>query len=149
MQALGTKIAAKRKDLGMTQSEFADRLSVTRQTVGRWETGAAVPDIDKISDIADILGISCDYLLKDDLAEDGAAAPANGVSRLLQDAVGRKVKLSFFDEEADADLYNAVCVISDFEGNWMKVSAETKKGCVEKLLPVSSVLSLEYAEEDA
>ena len=149
MQALGTKIAAKRKDLGMTQTEFAESLSVTRQTVGRWETGVAVPDIDKISDIADILGVSCDYLLKDDHTEEGGTASANPVSRLLQDAVGRKVKLSFFYGEADIDLYDTVCTIEAFEGSWMKVNAETKKGAVEKLIPVSSILSLAYEEEDA
>ena len=37
MTKLGDKIAKKRKDLGLTQSEFADKLNVTRQTVGRWE----------------------------------------------------------------------------------------------------------------
>ncbi|MCR5134191.1 MAG: helix-turn-helix domain-containing protein [Clostridiales bacterium] len=150
MQALGTKIAAKRKDLGMTQIEFAEKLSVTRQTVSRWEAGTVMPDIDKIGDIAELLGVSCDYLLKDDLQdEQGAAAPKSGISRLLEESLGRPVKLSFFDEEADIDLYNTVCTITDFEGSWMKVSAKTKKGEVEKLIPVSSIQSLEYAEEDA
>ena len=150
MQALGTKIAAKRKDLGMTQIEFAEKLSVTRQTVSRWEAGTVMPDIDKIGDIAELLGVSCDYLLKDDLQdEQGTAAPKGGISRLLEESLGRPVKLSFFDEEADLDLYNTVCTITDFEGSWMKVSAMTKKGEIEKLIPVSSVLSLEYAEEDA
>ena len=150
MQALGTKIAAKRKDLGMTQIEFAEKLSVTRQTVSRWEAGTVMPDIDKIGDIAELLGVSCDYLLKDDLQdEQGAAASNSGISRLLEESLGRPVKLSFFDEEADIDLYNTVCTITDFEGSWMKVSAKTKKGEIEKLIPVSSIVSLEYAEEDA
>ena len=47
MTGLGGKIAGKRKDLGLTQQEFADRLSVTRQTVSRWEAGTVFPDIDK------------------------------------------------------------------------------------------------------
>ena len=150
MQALGIKIAAKRKDLGMTQIEFAEKLSVTRQTVSRWEAGTVMPDIDKIGDIAELLGVSCDYLLKDDLQdEQGAAASNSGISRLLEESLGRPVKLSFFDEEADIDLYNTVCTITDFEGSWMKVSAKTKKGEIEKLIPVSSIVSLEYAEEDA
>lgn len=148
MSELGNKIAQKRKDMGMTQIEFADRLSVTRQTVSRWEAGTVMPDIDKISDIADILDTSCDYLLKDDVQDESMPAK-KGVSRLLLDAQGKRVRLNFFDEEADIDLYNKDCVITAFEGNWMKVQAETKKGMIEKLIPVSSVLSLEIIGEDA
>lgn len=148
MSELGNKIAQKRKDMGMTQIEFADRLSVTRQTVSRWEAGTVMPDIDKISDIADILDTSCDYLLKDDVQDESMPAK-KGVSRLLLNAQGKRVRLNFFDEEADIDLYNKDCVITAFEGNWMKVQAETKKGMIEKLIPVSSVLSLEIIGEDA
>ena len=71
MNKLGTKIAEKRKSLGMTQIEFAEKMHVTRQTVSRWEAGTVLPDVDKIGEIADILGVSCDYLLKDGAAEDG------------------------------------------------------------------------------
>ena len=56
MNELGNKISRKRKDLGMTQTDFAEKLSVTRQTVSRWEGGTVMPDIDKIGDIASILG---------------------------------------------------------------------------------------------
>ena len=146
MNELGNKIAAKRKDRGMTQIEFAERLSVTRQTVSRWEAGSALPDIDKIADIASILGVSCDYLLKDDVQEENGTGA--GVSRLLLNARGRKVLLQFFDEEADPDLFNVACRVVDFEGNWMKVQAETKKGLLEKVIPLSSVLSLEFTGED-
>ena len=148
MNQLGAKIAKARRDTGLTQMEFADRLYVTRQTVSRWESGAASPDIDKITDIAAILGVSCDYLLNDDIAENVASGRAvGGVSRLLQDARGRQVRLTFFDSEADVDLFNTVCTIQDFEGNWIKVTADTKKGHIEKLVPVSSVLSIEFAKE--
>lgn len=148
MNQLGEKIARKRKDLGMTQNEFADRMSVTRQTVSRWEAGTVYPDIDKISDIAELLHVSCDYLLKDDVEEENAAE-ISGISRLLKGAEGKTVRLSFFDDEADPDLYKADCRIIAFEGNWMKVEAETKKGTLEKLIPVSSILSLEIVREDA
>ena len=153
MNELGNKIAAKRKDLGMTQIEFAEKMSVTRQTVSRWESGAAMPDIDKISDIARILHTSCDYLLNTDMTEPGpeAAGPtvqAASVSRLLLSIRGRLVDLSFFDGEADPDLFNVNCRIVDFEGNWVKVQAQTKKGEIEKLIPVSSICSFEIIKED-
>lgn len=148
MTQLGEKIAKKRTALGMTQTEFAEKLNVTRQTVGRWETGTVMPDIDKISDIAEILGVSCDYLLKDSVDEENSTVSTNAVSRLLQSAEGKKVRLNFYDEEADIDLFNTDCTITAFEGNWMKVQAETKKGTIEKLIPLASVLSMEILKEE-
>ncbi|MBR0450854.1 MAG: helix-turn-helix transcriptional regulator [Oscillospiraceae bacterium] len=145
MTELGNKIAQKRKDLGMTQIEFADKLCVTRQTVSRWEAGSVMPDIDKISDIASILGVSCDYLLKDDIKEEESIVNRY-LSKLVENAAGKTVRLNFFDDEADIDLFNTDCRIIDFERNWMKVEADTKKGHIEKLIPVSSILSIEIKE---
>lgn len=145
MDKLGAKIAQKRKSLGMTQIEFADKLSVTRQTVSRWEAGTVMPDIDKIGDIATILNVSCDYLLKDEIEEDTSLST---VSRLLFDTKGKLVRFTFFDEEADIDLYNKDCRILEFEGNWIKVEAQSKKGRIEKLISLSSILSFEIVKED-
>ena len=147
MNELGSKIARKRKELGLTQIEFAERLSVTRQTVSRWEAGSVMPDIDKIPDIASVLGVSCDYLLKDDVKEESATAPA-GVSRLLRSLEGRRVKLLFFEDEGDPEFLNQACTVTGFEGNWMRVERQTKKETLEKLIPVSSVLSVELLQED-
>ena len=145
MNELGNKIAKKRRDVGMTQIEFAEKLNVTRQTVSRWEAGTVLPDIDKISDIAKLLDVSCDYLLRDDIKEETESV-AKGVSRLLKSVEGKTVRLNFFEDEADIDLFNCDCRILAFEGNWMKVLALTKKGEIEKLIPVSSVLSFEVKE---
>lgn len=38
---LGMKLAQKRKELGITQIELAERMHVTRQTVSRWEAGVS------------------------------------------------------------------------------------------------------------
>ena len=147
MNELGNKIAKKRKELGLTQIEFAERLSVTRQTVSRWEAGSVMPDIEKISDIASILGVSCDYLLKDEVKEESGAKPS-GVSRLLQSLEGRRVKLLFFEDEGDPELLNQPCTITGFEGNWMRLERQTKKETQEKLIPVSAVRSVELLQED-
>jgi transcriptional regulator with XRE-family HTH domain len=145
MNGLGNKIARRRKDLGMTQTEFAEDLCVTRQTVSRWEAGSVMPDIDKIADLAKLLQVSCDYLLNDEIKEDETPSiHTDPVSRLLKDALGKKVRFTFFEDEADMDLWNTVCEIVSLEGGWMKVKAQTKKGDIEKLIPVSSVLSIAY-----
>ena len=148
MNELGNKIAKKRKDLGLTQMEFADEMSVTRQTVSRWEAGTVMPDIDKIADIASYLGVSCDYLLKDGITDEQSTGSIRGVGRLLTATEGKLVKLRFFDGEADIDLGLNACRIVKYEGNWMKVAADTKKGHIEKMIPVSSVCSIEICGEE-
>ena len=151
MNHMGEKIAAKRKACGLTQIEFAEKLSVTRQTVSRWEAGTVMPDIDKLSDIASILGVSCDYLLKDDIgidAETSAPAASAIPGKILSGIVGKKVKLNFCDDEIDVDLYDLTVTVDCFEGNWMKVSAQSKKGAtIEKLVPLASILSFEIVKE--
>ena len=147
MNKLGIKIAEKRKRLGMTQIEFAEKMHVTRQTVSRWEAGTVMPDVEKIGEIADILGVNCDYPLKDGASEDSPVR-TKGVGKLLQSIQGKTVKLVFYDEEADIDLFNTPCRVVSFEGNWMQITADTKKGRIEKLIPLSSVLSIEIVKED-
>ncbi len=151
MNSLGFKIGEKRKSLGMTQIEFAEKMHVTRQTVSRWEAGTVMPDIDKIGEIADILGVSCDYLLRDGATEtettETDTVQSKGIGKLLKSMTGKTVRLTFFEDEMDIDLYDTPCRITEFEGNWMRVVADTKKGQVEKLIPVSSVLSMEIVKE--
>ena len=152
MNNLGIKIATVRKNIGMTQIEFADKLSVTRQTISRWESGSVMPDIDKIPDIASILGVSCDYLLIDENENQEQTSEKQSsvsVGKLLKDIKGKKVKLNFSDGEEDIDLYDLIITVVDFEGNWMKASATTKKGQeIEKLIPLSSILSFEIIKEN-
>lgn len=62
----GQKIYELRKNAHITQEQFADKLNVTRQAVSKWESDAAYPETDKIAKIAELFGVSCDYLLKDD-----------------------------------------------------------------------------------
>ena len=149
MNEFGNKVAQKRKDMGMTQMEFADALSVTRQTVSRWESGSVVPDLDKIGDIARILGVTCDYLLRDDIEVEQGTMAGSKVSAMLLATQGKKIKITFCEDEADMDLYDQVCTVVGFEGNWMKVFAQTKKETIEKIIPVSSIFSIEIMKEEA
>lgn len=64
--AISEKILNLRKERGLSQEAFAEMLGVSRQSVSRWESGAAVPDIDKIILLSELFGVSTDYLLKPD-----------------------------------------------------------------------------------
>lgn len=50
-------IATLRKRLGLTQAELAERLDVEQPTVQRWESGSREPNITKMVQIADVLGV--------------------------------------------------------------------------------------------
>lgn len=55
-------LALKRKELGMTQAEIADKLKVSYQAVSKWENGAA-PSVEVLVELARILNVSVDTLL--------------------------------------------------------------------------------------
>ena len=62
---LSEKILALRKSRGMSQEELAEKLDVSRQSVSKWETGQAMPELDKIVAISRLFDITTDYLLKE------------------------------------------------------------------------------------
>lgn len=61
------KILHLRKSKGLDQINVAKQLGVTRQSMYKWESGVCMPELDKIKKMAEIYGVSYDYLLKDDL----------------------------------------------------------------------------------
>lgn len=64
---LADKIINERKKNGWSQEELADMLDVSRQSVSKWEGAQSVPDLQKILKLAEIFGVSTDYLLKDEI----------------------------------------------------------------------------------
>lgn len=69
------KISALRKQKGWSQEELAEKLMVTRQAVSKWESAQSMPDLDKLVQLSEALGVSTDYLLKDEQAQ-SAPVPA-------------------------------------------------------------------------
>ncbi len=59
---LGAKIKELRQSRGMTQEQVAQKLNVTNQTVSKWETGTACPDLSLIVPIARLFGVTTDTL---------------------------------------------------------------------------------------
>ena len=143
---IGKKISSARRELGITQVELAEKMSVTRQTVSRWESGTALPDVEKVSQIASILNVSCDYLLNEEAISSNVDTNEQSISRLLENLIGKKVKLNFYEDEEDFDLLDESCKIESFQGNWVKVTLEGKKK-VCKLIALSSILSIEIENE--
>ncbi|MBM0045616.1 helix-turn-helix domain-containing protein [Anaerococcus sp. mt242] len=64
---LADKIISLRKKEGMTQEDLAIQIGVSRQSVSKWESSMAMPDLDKIIKLSKIFSVSTDFLLDDDL----------------------------------------------------------------------------------
>lgn len=61
---LGERIAQARTGAGLSQSELAERLEVSRQSVSKWETDASVPELDKLTRLCDLFGLTMDQLVR-------------------------------------------------------------------------------------
>ena len=62
-QKIGERIAALRKEHGLTQEELAERLGVTGQAVSKWENGNAAPELPLFTKLVELLDGSADDLL--------------------------------------------------------------------------------------
>lgn len=60
---IGDKIAFYRKRKNITQEKLAENMEVSRQTIFKWESNRATPQIDKLEKLIAILEISYDELL--------------------------------------------------------------------------------------
>ena len=68
---LAEKIMTLRKKRGWSQEELAMQLNISRQSVSKWESGASIPDLDKILKLSEIFDVTTDYLLKETEEESG------------------------------------------------------------------------------
>ena len=57
------KLVTLRKDSGMSQDALAEKLGVSRQAVSKWELGTAMPETKNIVQLAEIFGVTTDYML--------------------------------------------------------------------------------------
>lgn len=96
---IGQRIAALRKQAGLSQEALAAQLNVSRQAIGKWEADASLPGLDNLQELARALGVSCDELLtgeKRPSAADqpeplaGAAPSLEGIQALFAESEQRR-----------------------------------------------------------
>lgn len=75
---LSEKIIYYRKRAGLSQEALADKLNVSRQAVSKWETGEAVPELNKVVLLSKVFQVTTDELLLDETEEEASdPAPAS------------------------------------------------------------------------
>ena len=60
---IGQRIAHQRKELGLSQEALGDQLGVSRQSIYKWESDSALPEIDKLIALSRLFGVSVGWLL--------------------------------------------------------------------------------------
>ncbi len=61
---LGERIMNLRMEQQMSQSDLAEALDVSRQSISKWETDSSVPELDKLVALCEIFGVSMDMLVR-------------------------------------------------------------------------------------
>ncbi len=61
---LGEKIISLRTAEKLSQGDLAEKLNVSRQSVSKWETGASIPELEKLIQMSEIFHISLDEFVK-------------------------------------------------------------------------------------
>lgn len=96
----GEKLQTQRQRADLSQDALAERLAVSRQAVSRWERNETMPETEKVVQLADLFGVTCDYLLRDQPGEESAQRepPRTGKqdSRDVINGVGHWLKTKWY-----------------------------------------------------
>ena len=91
---IGSFLRELRKEQGITQEQFAEKLGVSARTISRWETGSNMPDISLLSDIADYYDVSIPEIIAGERKSDEMNEEVKKVADAMSDYAGEeKAKL--------------------------------------------------------
>lgn len=107
-----------RKEAKMTQEELAEKCDVTRQAVAKWESGESIPDVYKISQIAEIFNISLEKLVWGE-DKDGSAK-----------AIAKDIYMQFVENFEELKHVMKHCSYSTSTGAAIKLRTTIKKARV-------------------
>ena len=94
---IGKYIAGKRKDLGMTQKQLAEKLGMSDKSVSKWERGVCLPDVSVYSELCQILGISInEFLAGEDIVRENIAKKSEeNIIGLATDSKQKQKRLKY------------------------------------------------------
>lgn len=91
---IGSFLRELRREQGITQEQFAEKLGVSARTVSRWETGSNMPDISLLSEIADFYDVGIPEIIAGERKSDEMNEDVKEVADAMSDYAGaEKAKL--------------------------------------------------------
>ena len=117
----GAKLKLLRTQKGLTQEAFAEELNVSRSAIAKWESNKGIPEISNLKQISQVLNMSLDELLDNNISIDDSARK------------GGKLESEYVGFYCDIDLvgwndgvYHALIVGEDEDFLFYKKSEKTK-----------------------
>lgn len=108
-QEFGAFVQARRKELGLTQSELAEKLHVTAKAVSRWERGIGFPDIQLLEPLAQALDITLIELMQSQKIEQ--PIPGEAAAELVSETVLSIRQQAELSRKQKSDLYVGTLLI--------------------------------------
>ena len=91
---LGKNIQYLRKQKKITQEQLAEMMSVSRQTISKWEADEVIPELDKIVALSDLFACKLDTMIKEDMSAGDAVYSEIIVKKVKAFQMARYVMLS-------------------------------------------------------
>lgn len=131
---LAEKIMELRKKNGWSQEELAFQMDVSRQSVSKWESGASIPDLERILKLSQLFGVSTDYLLKEELEDLPASSPEisdgdNGRRRVTMEVASEYMENKIKASKKIAGAVSA-CILSPVVLIYLGALAEFKENVI-------------------
>jgi len=109
-KAFGQRLKTLRKEKGLTQKEVAAQLSVLPTHLNKYEAGLSAPPLEKLASLANLLGVSLDFLILGRIPEDAAFTNTGLLERFK-----RIQSFNRRDQETVAELIDAMVAKSQMQ----------------------------------
>lgn len=118
MEQIGLNLMKYRKAAGMTQMQLADKLGISFQAVSNWERGQSCPDISKLAELSELLGVTIDELLGNSRAGEIVGAIQKEKTPVVTSEEFEEIAPILTQEQADRTAEK-----SDFDISEIKIAA--------------------------
>lgn len=122
----GQRVAQKRKELGLSQEALGEKLGVSRQSIYKWESDSALPEVEKLVALSRLFGVSVGWLLG--VEEDPGGGEPSGKEAAPSDGELTAEQLRLVEEIAAR--YAPKPRLSEHRRAVLKISAVTAAVCL-------------------
>lgn len=145
----GKFIAELRKEQGLTQETLGEKMRVSNKTISRWETGAYMPDIDKLQELAQILNVSINELLSGEKITDPSEFIKEADKNIIyamseKSAFDLKDRIVFFKQKWRKEHMSLIILLSVVFIAVVIIAIIVKKILVNVLIPICGFTNYIY-----